>query len=546
MEWIHELAIKRKSQRSTVFIVGTMDSARIQEFLRLNHDEILLPTGFEYAEIIQYNMLNGKVLKKRKWSEPFESKWDVVELDEPPLSYIDSLIRRRTTLAIIYYVYTEEQALQLSNALLEWSLDVDEKIYGIHSTVVVFTSNTELFPQVLRKFCYVMNIPPSTPLERKNLLERLVNEIIEGYRLSKGNKDIIKRLKPTAEIVVASAGLDLHMVEAATSESIMMERALKPEYYTKYKIDYLKEYGIEYIEPKFGFEAVGGYERLKQYIRERIIDLIRNPKEAEWYGLTPPKGIIMFGLPGTGKTHLAKALAKEIKLPVLKIDAATFLRGIVGETEKRIKLVRNLIENFSPAIVFIDEIDQLTMARGRVMATDSGVSRRLTNMLLDWFGDRDRESIIIGATNFISDIDPAFLRPGRTDVLIPVLLPDFNARKEIFHIHTQVLRNIPLASDIDWDELAEKTFMMTGAEIEAIIIEAAFNAKKDKKKVSQKHLLNAIESMQLNIEERSRDFKRFLNEAKKIGFINRKFLDDLVNEYTTVERSKTKAFVEYL
>jgi len=540
MSWVYELVTKRRAQRSTVFIVETLDHVRIRNFLDLDYDKLFFDPNenITFRNIYRLDISRG-ILYKKKYGE-----WEAREIDESPLDYVDNALRNEPTMFVIDYVYTHEQASGLSNYLISWAIDYDEEIYGSRSTVVVFTSSASLFPETVRKFCYTIRIIASTPEERRRLIKRIIQDVEEALIHDEGVDSAKKKLRLLTfreEFVVASAGLDLHMVEAATLESIYRERQIKTEYYTRYKIDFLRQYGIEYVEPKYGFESVGGYHLLKQYIKNRIVRLIKNPKLAEKYSLTPPRGIIMCGLPGVGKTFFAKALAKEIGLPLLKIDPSTFLRGIVGETEARVKQITRMIESFAPVIVFIDEIDQIAMSRAKMMITDSGVSRRLTNMLLDWLGDRDRKSIVIGATNFISDLDPAFIRPGRIDEIIPILLPDKEAREEILRIHTTVLRHMPISEDVNFSKLADETYGWTGAELEKLVIEAGFRALSDNTDITMKHFTDALETIRVNISERENKLRQLLSEANKLENVNKAFLKELVTQYTKKESRANKA-----
>jgi SpoVK/Ycf46/Vps4 family AAA+-type ATPase len=287
----------------------------------------------------------------------------------------------------------------------------------------------------------------------------------------------------------------------------------------------LREMGLEYVNPSRGFESVGGYDYLKRYVSNRIIRVLRNPDIAEKYGLSIPRGILLYGPPGTGKTWFAKALAKEIGLPMIIINASTFLRGIVGETEMRVKQITNLIEGLSPIIVFVDEFDQLALSRQATLITDSGVSRRMANMLLSWLGDENRKSFIIGATNFLSDIDPAFIRPGRLDEVIPIFFPDQEARLQILKVHTSIVRKVPLG-DVDLNDIAKSTEMWTGAELEKLVIEASSLAmESDSQYVGQEHFYQALKTVEVNVSERESKLNSMVQELLKLENVNRNLLN---------------------
>jgi SpoVK/Ycf46/Vps4 family AAA+-type ATPase len=217
------------------------------------------------------------------------------------------------------------------------------------------------------------------------------------------------------------------------------------------------------------------------------------------------------------------------------IDASTFLRGIVGETEMRIKQVTQLIESLAPVVVFIDEFDQLALSRQAVVSTDSGVSRRMANMLLSWLGSEERRSFVVGATNFVQDVDPAFLRPGRIDEIIPVFYPDFRARLEILNVHTSIVRKVPL-KDVNLEEIAKRTYMWTGAELEKLVLEAAALAMTENSEhVTQEHFEQALRSIEVNINEREQRLKQMITELKKLEIVNQSFLKRALEFYVKSE-----------
>jgi len=337
-------------------------------------------------------------------------------------------------------------------------------------------------------------------------------------------------------LIQATCGLTLHDIETAALESFYTTRRFDVSVFTKYKIDILKQFGISYIMPTRGFETVGGYDLLKQYIRNNIIRVLRNPDVAKRYGLTIPRGIILAGFHGCGKTFIAKAMAKEVGLPMIEVSSGTFLRGIVGETEQRVAQITSLIESLSPAIVFIDEIDEIALAREKTMITDSGVRRSMQNLLMRWLGDENRRSFIVGATNLIEDIDPAFIRAGRIDDIVLVLPPDRKARMEILKIHTGVVRNVPLSNDVDLSYIADRTAWWTGAELEKLVLDAARLAmSEDSPQVCLDHFERAMSAFSVNVNERAQRVQRMVKVMQKLENVNQAFLRDALKIFAKEE-----------
>ncbi|MGC8648885.1 MAG: CDC48 family AAA ATPase [Candidatus Micrarchaeia archaeon] len=217
------------------------------------------------------------------------------------------------------------------------------------------------------------------------------------------------------------------------------------------------------------YEDIGGLKAEIQKIREMVELPIRHPELFERLGIEPPKGVLLYGAPGTGKTLLAKAVANESDAHFINISGPELVSKFVGESEEKLREIFNEAKSKAPTIIFMDEIDAI--APKREEATNE-VERRMVSQLLtlmDGIGSRG-QVIVIGATNRPNAIDPALRRPGRFDREIEIGVPDRNARKEILQIH---VRNMPLAEDVNLDEIANLTHGYTGADIAALVREAA-------------------------------------------------------------------------
>jgi len=525
VSFLDEFIIKRRANVSNVFLVETVDPKRIQQFKKF----ILESPEFSGHKKYYFDLQTLELIDLES-NSPVSTQVLTTQQFFAPVAITPqqllNMLRSQPTVLIISYAFDTRHSQFLSDFLVASSHD--NKLYEHKSTVVVFTSDADIFPQVVRRFAHTISIPPSTPEERLELLKKIKEEIEEasGVKLN---------LNISADLVNASAGLTLHDVETVALESFLLYRDFRVEAFTNYKIRLLREMGMEFVMPTRGFESVGGYDYLKEYVRNRVIRVLRDPDNARKYGLNVPRGILLYGPPGTGKTWFAKALAKEIGLPMVVVDASTFLRGIVGETEARVKQVTQLIESLAPVVVFIDEFDQLALSRQATMITDSGVSRRMTNMLLAWLGDENRKSFVVGATNFVGDVDPAFLRPGRMDEAIPVFYPDFKARLEILRVHTSVVRKVPL-KDVDLEAIAKRTYMWTGAELEKLVLEAASLAMTENSEhVTQEHFESALKSIEVNINEREQRLKQMINELRKLEIVNQSFLKKALEFYVKSE-----------
>ncbi len=220
------------------------------------------------------------------------------------------------------------------------------------------------------------------------------------------------------------------------------------------------------------YEDIGGLHEELQRIREMVELPLKHPELFRHLGIDPPKGVILWGPPGCGKTLIAKAIANETGAHFISINGPEIMSKFYGESEARLREIFKEAEENAPSIIFIDELDAIAPKRSEVTGE---VERRVVSQLLTLMdGLKTRgQVIVIGATNRIDAIDPALRRPGRFDREIRIGVPDRNGRKEILQIHT---RRMPLADDVDLDELASITHGFTGADLAALCREAAMSA----------------------------------------------------------------------
>ncbi|MEM1976307.1 MAG: CDC48 family AAA ATPase [Nitrososphaerota archaeon] len=220
------------------------------------------------------------------------------------------------------------------------------------------------------------------------------------------------------------------------------------------------------------YEDIGGLHEQIQRIREMIELPLRYPELFQKLGIEPPKGVLLYGPPGCGKTLLAKAVATEAEANFILVNGPEIMNKYYGESEARLREIFRKAEESAPSIIFIDEIDAIAPKRSEVTGE---VEKRVVAQLLALMDGLESRGqvIVIGATNRPNAIDPALRRPGRFDREIEIGIPDRNARREILQIHT---RGMPLAEDVDLDKLAEMTKGYTGADLAALCREAAMKA----------------------------------------------------------------------
>ncbi|MHA1754579.1 MAG: CDC48 family AAA ATPase [Candidatus Odinarchaeia archaeon] len=280
--------------------------------------------------------------------------------------------------------------------------------------------------------------------------------------------------------------------------------------------------------PNVKWEDIGGLEEVKYELRQAIEWPLKYPKLFQHMKAKPPKGILLYGMPGTGKTLLAKAVATETQANFISVKGPEFLSKWVGESEKAVRETFRKARQAAPCIIFFDEIDAITPARGSSLGDAHTTERIISQLLTEMDGLEELKGVtVIAASNRPDIIDPALLRPGRFDRLIYIPLPDEETRKKIFQVH---LKDKPLAKDVDIDKLAKETEGYSGAEIAAICNEAVMEAieeylnqnpreeneeKIKKVKLKNKHFKAALSKVESTTKTKKEQYEKLYGDFMK-------------------------------
>jgi len=247
---------------------------------------------------------------------------------------------------------------------------------------------------------------------------------------------------------------------------------------------------LEFVEAKESMASVGGIENLKNWLRQR--QGAWDPRARE-FGLEAPKGVIILGVQGCGKSLCARAVAGEWKLPLVKFDTAAVYDKFIGETEKRIQKVFKVAEGLAPCVLWIDELEKVFAGSGPDSASaDAGVSARLLASFLSWMQDRKAPVFVAATCNNVTVLPPELIRKGRFDELFFVDLPNQSERKQIFAIQLTKRKRNP--ADYDLGKIAEAAKGFSGAEIESAVQGAMYAAFSRKQELSNEDLLTALSS----------------------------------------------------
>jgi SpoVK/Ycf46/Vps4 family AAA+-type ATPase len=271
---------------------------------------------------------------------------------------------------------------------------------------------------------------------------------------------------------------------------------------------------LEYIEPEEGLDDVGGLDRLKDWLSDRR--QAYSPEAIE-RGLPQPKGVLLIGVPGCGKSLTAKAVSSAWNFPLIRFDIGAVYQGVVGSSESNIRNALKVAEAASPCILWIDEIEKGMAGSGGSGDLDSGVALRVFGTILTWLNEVKKPVFVVATANNIANIPPELKRKGRFDEIFFIDLPDEPTRAEIFRIH--ISRSEPDAlANIDLDKLSGLTDKWTGAEIEQAIKDSRFRAFADgNRPVSEGDIIESIRRCTPMAEGMSKVIEHMRAEADIIG-----------------------------
>src|SRR5579862_5760635 len=366
--------------------------------------------------------------------------------------------------------------------------DVGQK-FSANRRTVILTAPELTVPPELSKLVENFDLP----LPDRDRLHEIIHDTFT--RLSKSYS--LKVQLDAAGVDAMSAnlrGLTEEEAERAISQALVTRYALCPETVTdvlEAKKQILRHSGmLEFVEALDNMASVGGLENLKHWLGQRRGAWEDSARE---FGLEPPRGMIILGVQGCGKSLCARAVAGEWKLPLVKFDTSAVYDKYIGETEKRIRKVFQVAEGLAPCVLWIDELEKVFAGSGPDSASaDAGVSSRLLAAFLSWMQDRKAPVFVAATCNNVTVLPPELIRKGRFDELFFVDLPNEAERKQIFSIQLSRRKRNP--ADFDLERVAAASKGFSGAEIESAVQTALFAAFARKQELSTDDLLTALGS----------------------------------------------------
>ncbi len=332
------------------------------------------------------------------------------------------------------------------------------------------------------------------------------NPLMQADVLDVDDKNI-QALVKIANGTIFQVNISKDCPKIAINDSVLVEQKNLTVIKKSTKSDSMNPERFVIIEkPKVSWKDIGGLDDKIKEIKEVVELPLKNPGIFKKVGITPPKGILLYGAPGTGKTMLAKAVANSTNSTFIEIVGSELVQKFIGEGAKLVKEIFQLAKKKAPSIIFIDELDSIASKRIEVGTSgEREVQRTFMQLLAEIDGFKNLDSTkIIGCTNRIDILDPAIIRPGRLDRLIHISLPNEKAREDILKIHT---KKMSLDREVKLKEIASLTEGMSGADLRAVCTEAGYFAIRNKRtKVKRDDFIKAINKVKMGESEESSEY----------------------------------------
>jgi SpoVK/Ycf46/Vps4 family AAA+-type ATPase len=353
---------------------------------------------------------------------------------------------------------------------------------GRRAGAIIVTGTGVAFPEPLRRIVATMPLPAPSTGELRSLLRSIVRDI--GRR-----REVRFELAPDDEerLLAALRGLTLYEAEKVLTRAIVEDGRLTADdidHAVAAKKQIVEREGVlEYYPVEESLADVADMAGLKDWLRKRR-NILLQPEQAAAFGLTFPRGLLLIGVPGCGKSLCARTVATEWRLPLLRMDTAGLYNKFVGETESNFRRAMRTAEAVAPCVLFIDELEKAFAAGG---TEDGGLSMRVLGTFLTWLQDRKADVFVVATANDVSRLPPEFLRKGRFDETFFVDLPDADTRAEILRIHLRKRAQSP--EQFDLVALTHATHGFSGAELEQVVVSGLYTAFSEGAALATPHLL---------------------------------------------------------
>jgi SpoVK/Ycf46/Vps4 family AAA+-type ATPase len=351
---------------------------------------------------------------------------------------------------------------------------------------ILFLSPVLKVPTELEKEIAVIDYKLPDKEEIREIISRITKTLDET-----GNLDIMNAPEKREKIVEAALGLTAEEAENVFAKSLVQQGQFDVSIVLSEKEQIIRKSGVlEYYHASEKMQEVGGLEELKKWLEKRGKAFTAEARE---FGLPEPRGILLLGIPGCGKSLTAKAIAGMWQLPLLKLDVGKVFSSYVGSSEENVRRAIQTAESIAPSILWLDEIEKGFSGLGSSGMTDGGTTARVFGTFLTWLQEKATPVFVVATSNNVSQLPPELLRKGRFDEIFYVDLPSKEERKEIVRIHLGKRKRE--AGKYDLEKLAAKTPGFSGSELEEVIVAGLYDAFNAGEELEQEHLEQVIGTM---------------------------------------------------
>ncbi len=347
--------------------------------------------------------------------------------------------------------------------------DIALHLKNSFKTIVLISPVMEI-PAELDKEVTVINFPQPTKEDLGELLDGIVKELQERRQV-----EVELTAEGRERLLQAAMGLTLGEAENVFAKIIIKDQRLSSDHVNEVfaeKQQIIRKSGLlEYYAVNEDFASVGGVAVLKDWLNKRAVAFT---DEAQAFGLPAPKGILLLGVQGCGKSLCAKAVSRLWQLPLLRVDMGRMFGSLVGSSEENVRRAISVAESIAPAVLWVDEIDKAFVGSQSSGVTDGGTTARVFGTFLTWLSEKSAPVFVVATANDVSQLPPELLRKGRLDEIFYVDLPSPEERAEIFSIHLAKRKRDP--GNFELQTLVASSQDFSGAEIEEAIISALYDA----------------------------------------------------------------------
>lgn len=403
-----------------------------------------------------------------------------------PLRILDTIAASQESAIFVlkdFHPYLDDRRPMSDQPLVVRRLrDITNHLKESRKTLVIL-SPILCFPPELEKDIVMLDYALPTADEMKQSLERVVRSAREISGIS---LDLQREMEE--KVLSAARGLTCTEAENVFAKSLVMTRSLDVDVITAEKKQIIRRSQIlEYFEASENMTYVGGMPLLKDWLAKRALAFTERARQ---FGLPEPKGLLLLGVQGAGKSLVAKAIASQWRLPLLRLDLGSLFSEMVGSSEQNMRTALRLAESVAPCLLWLDELEKGLAGVASSHLSDAGTTARVFGSFLTWMQEKTAPVFVVATANDISILPPEALRKGRFDEIFFIDLPNLAERREIFAIHIAKRGRKPL--DFDLDSLARASENFSGAEIEQAVIAALYDAFETGRDLTTDDMLNAL------------------------------------------------------